>query len=159
MIYLCEKYNWDNWYPQGSDQASKEKRAQINQYLSYHHHSTRTISREIAFKLFNKQFFNKDFPESMDDLKALSSKILHNFEKKCLYGGPFIGGFTTPTIADLFAYAEIYQLVFMDVLKHDDLSPTLQSWATSLQALPAHDDVHSTIRKLAHAMKEGRDKN
>jgi len=154
MQYLCEKYGWDQWWPQGSDEASRQKRAKLNEYLSYHHHGTRMISHKIAFKLFYKQFFKKDYPETREELKELSFKFISNFEKKALCAGPFIGESTTPTIADLFAYAEIYQLVYMDVLSHDDLSPAMQAWAEALQALPAYDDVHTSLKKLGAAIRE-----
>lgn len=154
MQYLCDKHGWDQWWPQGSDETSRLKRAKLSEYLSYHHHGTRMISHKIAFKLFTKQFFKKDYPETKDELREISTKIISNFEKKGLRGGPFIAGSTTPTIADLFAYTEIYQLVYLNVLTHDDLSPPMRAWAEALQALPAHDDVHASLKKLATAMKE-----
>jgi glutathione S-transferase len=154
MQYLCDKHQWDQWWPQGSDAASIQKRAKLSEYLSYHHHGTRMISHKIAFKLFLKQFFDKDYTESKEELKELSLKIIANFEKKGLCAGPFVGGSQAPTIADLFAYAEIYQLVYMHVISHSDLSPAMQSWAEALQALPAHDDVHVSLKKLAAAMQE-----
>ena len=154
MQYLCEKYKWDQWWPQGSDDAARQKRAKLSEYMSYHHHGTRMISHKVAFKLFYKQFFKKDYPETKEELKELSLKYIANFEKKGLSSGPFIAGSTTPTIADLFAYAEIYQLVYMGLLMHQDLSPAMQTWSEAMQALPAHDDVHRSIEKLGGAIRD-----
>lgn len=154
MQYLCDKNGWDQWWPQGSDDSSRKRRAKLSQYLSYHHHGTRMISHKVAFKLFSKQFFKKDYEETPEDLKNLSLKIIANFEKKGLEAGPFVGGCVAPSIADLFAYAEIYQLVYMGVLKHEDLSPAMQTWALALQALPAHDDVHVSVSKLGAAIQD-----
>mmetsp|Transcript_7299 Transcript_7299/g.12252 ORF Transcript_7299/g.12252 Transcript_7299/m.12252 type:complete len:251 (-) Transcript_7299:187-939(-) len=155
MKYLCDKNGWDQWWPQGSDEASRKKRAKLSQYMSYHHHGTRMISHKVAFKLFSKQFFKVDYVETPDDLKNLSLKIIMNFEKKGLEAGPFVGGSEVPSIADLFAYAEIYQLVYMGVLKDEDFSPAMKTWTMALQELPAHDDVHSSVRKLGAAIQEG----
>lgn len=153
MQYLCDKFEWDQWWPQGSDDAAIQKRAKLSEYMSFHHHSTRMISHQIAFKLFYKQFFKKDYPETAEELKEKSLKIISGFEKKSLGAGPFIAGAAAPTIADLFAYAEIYQLVYMKVIAHEDLSPVVQKWAEALQALPAHDDVHTSLAKLSAAMQ------
>jgi glutathione S-transferase len=158
MQYLCDKYSWDQWWPQGSDDLSRQKRAKLSEYLSYHHHGTRMISHKIVFKIFSKQFFKKEYEESKEDLRNLSFKIVANFEKKGLGAGPFIGGSPTPTIADLFAYAEIYQLVYLDIFSHEELSPAMQTWAEALQTLPAHDDVHASLAKLAAAVKAAEEK-
>jgi glutathione S-transferase len=155
MQYLCDKKGWDQWWPQGTDEESRQKRAKLSEYMSYHHHGTRMISHKVAFKLFMKQFFKKDHEESRDDLKDLSLKIIANFQKKGLGAGPFVGGSEAPTIADLFAYAEVYQLVYLGLLSHEELTPAIQSWALALQELPFHDDVHNSLDKLGSAIKGG----
>ncbi|GMI15603.1 hypothetical protein TrVE_jg30 [Triparma verrucosa] len=143
LQYLCEKNNWEDWYPSSDLQS----RARVNEYLSSHH----TTSRRCTLKVFHPVMMSIMKPEgpAVDyaALEAVSQKEANRFSSSWLQNGPFVGGFEAPTIADLFAYTEFAQIPQMDIFeKYDD--DRVEEWLARMRELPHHDDVHRSLFKL-----------
>ena len=56
MIYLCEKYGWNDWYPCSSpstqtmprmENADLQRKARIHEYISHHNESSRMLTRKV----------------------------------------------------------------------------------------------------------------
>ena len=141
--YLCDKHKWVEWYP-----SELQERARVNEYLSSHHTTSRLITRNI-FHPIMLSIMKPDKPEP--DLDILASKAqtsASRFSSTWLEQGPYIGGFQSPTIADLMAYCEFAQAPQMRLLdKFDD--PKIEDWLSQMQSLPYHDDVHRSLFKLS----------
>jgi glutathione S-transferase len=157
LQYLSEKNGWSEWWPSGLDSASVQKRAVISQYLSHHHLSTRRLSREVVFpfmwNLVDKKA-KQQTKEEIDKSLADANKILHRFETIFLSNrSQFIGGYNKPTIADLTAYPEIAQLRQLKFVSDFSNHPVLNAWVNRMSALPHHDDIHSSVVKLASIRK------
>lgn len=156
LQYLCEKNNWDDWYPIGNDIESIKKRAKVNEYLSSHHSTTRSVSA-ILFRPFLLKVFKMGNWEDEDKKKAIDKtiKIVQSFEQIWLSNSKFIVG-DKPTIADLMAYNEIAQLSQIGLLNYevDGNFTTLNTWMKEMRSLPFHDDVHKTLMKLAVIAKK-----
>jgi glutathione S-transferase len=146
MTYLCNKHNWDNWYP-----TDIQKRAKIDEYLSHHHTGPRALAyncfRPVMISLMNK---DKTMTKA-DELKAIETavKIGKRFEQTFLHHGNFIGGSETPTIADLFAYCEFAQVTQLDIMTKYEGCERLEKWLSNMKSLPKHDDVHQSLFKLS----------
>jgi glutathione S-transferase len=152
MQYLCEKYDWDQWWPIGNDTEMRQKRAKIAEFLSSHQHTTRLLSHEVVRPLF----FSKT-PLSEEQRAAnlkVADQILQRFENAFLSTGAYVNGMSHPTIADLTAYAEIGQLVHFNILPNFDAYPVLQTWAEKIEALPHYDDVHQSNIKMGEMFRK-----
>uniref|UniRef100_A0A7S1UAU6 Glutathione transferase n=1 Tax=Phaeomonas parva TaxID=124430 RepID=A0A7S1UAU6_9STRA len=155
MKYIALKHGFEDMYPAGfGDQAL------IDYYLSWHHLNTRDCTRKVFKHVMVHTFFDKPWPEE-DVAKGQASvaRTMASLEECFLYhdgdGDAFIHGRSQPSIADLLCYAEIGQLLLVDLL---DLSatPKVAAWAQRMEQLPMYEDVHRTSRKLSAMFKDKR---
>lgn len=149
--YLCEKHNWEQWWPSAGDPASVRKRAKIAEYLSSHHHTSRMVSAK-GFRPFIVAAFKPETKWSRETAAAnepVVLKIASKFENTFLTQGDFVNGMDAPTIADLIAYPEYAQMSQCGLVDYSSL-PRLSAWMARMEALPEHDDVHRALMKLAN---------
>lgn len=149
MQYLCEKNEWTQWWSLANSEKERQRRAKISEYLSHHHHSDRLISHRIVRPYLEEVFFNKpSSAEEFEKRRLFATKSLRKFQEVFLRDGDFVNGQAQPTIADLVAYTEIGQLLHLNILPSFQEYPTTSRWVERMRALPFHDDVHKTARKV-----------
>ncbi|XP_015259881.1 PREDICTED: glutathione S-transferase theta-4-like [Cyprinodon variegatus] len=107
MTYLAEKFQTpDFWYP-----ADLQRRAQINEYLSWQHTGIRMYgSKMFWLRLMLPKVMGVEVPkEKMDGALEDLNNALNLIEEKFLQDQPFIGG-DHMSLADLVAIVEIMQV-------------------------------------------------
>uniref|UniRef100_A0A7R9ZE42 Glutathione S-transferase n=1 Tax=Pseudictyota dubia TaxID=2749911 RepID=A0A7R9ZE42_9STRA len=144
MIYLCQKYGWETWYPSNSNTQT----ARIHEYMSHHNEGTRTITRKVFRPVLERAILRKGVLTDEDSFgfKEIMSKRGKIFQDAFLSRSKFIAG-ESPTIADLLAYTEIAQVNQAMGFSYVGL-PRLQTWLNEMSHLPHHDDVHRTVFKM-----------
>lgn len=150
MQYLCEKHDWNDFWPLGNSTQDIQQRAKLNEYLSHHHHSTRLLTIKCARELFLSLFVKKDVMDgpTRQQVHDNALKFASEFERKFLKPNLYIGGSTIPTIADLAAYTEVAQMEQLGLARYENM-PVLRSWLDRVSNLPEHDNVHQTVLKIA----------
>lgn len=157
MQYICETRKLDDWYPT----SSSKDRARIHEYLSNHHVTSRRISVE-AFFPFMRAFMKgeiKDWSpskESRELIQNMGNHLATNFLNNSYTGGNgmFIGGRSTPSIADLLAYGEFAQAPLIFDIKYDNKQ--VEDWLDACKSIEEHDGVHKSVLKLKEiAIKQG----
>ena len=145
MIYLCEKHDWDDLWP-----TDLKRRAEVSQYLHFHHRNTREIvinwSRTLWPSVFEVEDPDEDwirrntFPglENNAEVVANALKIIDSM----LARSTFIVG-DRPTLADISAYEELGQNQSR-YANCTDYSPFvhIRRWLDQMAQLPAHDEAH-----------------
>ncbi|KAM4617015.1 glutathione S-transferase theta-1a [Polymixia lowei] len=126
LKYMAEKFAGsvpDQWYP-----ADLQKRARVNEYLSWQHSAVRAHGSKVFwFRALVPILTGSAVPkEKMDSALEDLTQSLNMFEKKFLQDRPFIIG-EKISLADLVAIVEIMQPVGtgLDVFEG---RPTLSSW-------------------------------
>ncbi|XP_015259316.1 PREDICTED: glutathione S-transferase theta-4-like, partial [Cyprinodon variegatus] len=107
MLYLAEKFQTpDFWYP-----ADLQRRAQINEYLSWQHTGIRMYGIKMFWlRLMLPEVMGVEVPkEKMDGALEDLNNALNLIEEKFLQDQPFIGG-DHLSLADLVAIVEIMQV-------------------------------------------------
>ncbi|CAB1319613.1 unnamed protein product [Coregonus sp. 'balchen'] len=139
--YMAEKFGTsdsDHWYP-----ADLQKRARINEYLSWQHAAMRAHgSKAIVPIITGSEVPKEKMDSAMEDL-TLSLKV---FEEKFLDDRPFIIG-EKISLADLVAIVEIMQPVGtgLDLFEN---RPTLSAWRDRVKkelGEALFDEAHKTI--------------
>jgi glutathione S-transferase len=152
LQYLCEKNNWNQWWPSANDETSRKNRGKIAEYLSHYHHAERLISHRVFRPVVEEMMFKKplDRVEQVKRVEYAQHKV-QKFANVFLSDAEFVNGMTTPTIADLVAYSEIAQLRQIGVISKFD-APAVQSWCDRMQQIPHHDDVHKSLIKMGEVI-------
>lgn len=155
LTYLAEKHAWSDLYPEDI-----ETRARINQYLNFHH----TTTRLATFQLMGPHvtiIFGPAFGEgSLDPLMVDTIMAIRNSDKKLKVGqeafskqirlieegyffndAPFVCGTQQPTLADIACYEELSQLTWANLFKYDAY-PKIEAWLKAMSNLSGHDLVH-----------------
>ncbi|XP_049322363.1 glutathione S-transferase theta-1 [Astyanax mexicanus] len=141
MMYLVEKYNTpDNWYP-----ADLQKRARVNEYLSWQHSAIRIHGGKMLWlKLMIPKVMGVEVPQekmdaAIEDLNGSLKLIEENF----LQDRPFIAG-DQISLADLVAIVEMMQPVGagLDVF---ETRPKLSAWRDRVR-----DAIGSELFDEAH---------
>uniref|UniRef100_A0A8C3TCL5 glutathione transferase n=1 Tax=Chelydra serpentina TaxID=8475 RepID=A0A8C3TCL5_CHESE len=129
LLYLSRKYNTpDHWYP-----SDIQKRARVDEYLSWHHTNIRTNApKTLWIKVLIPLFTGQKLPpeklqEVMDEL-AISLK---QFEEKFLQDKPFIVG-SEISLADLVAIVELMQPIGVGCDIFED-RPKLSEWRNRVE--------------------------
>lgn len=153
LTYLCEKYKLDKWYPLDSTVTATQQRAKINEYLSFHHFSSRQMSIKVFRPFIDNLFSGKKW--SREDANTHSDMIMKTaakFQTVCLShgSGPYVNGMSHPTIADLMAYPEFAQISQMGIANYADNQELKQFnvWMNNMSSLPEHDNIHQTVLKV-----------
>ncbi|XP_026885810.2 glutathione S-transferase theta-1b [Electrophorus electricus] len=148
MMYLAEKYHTpDHWYP-----AELQKRARVNEYLSWQHNVMRTYGSKVFWlkfmipKIMKIEVPKEKMDAALEDLDG-SLKLL---EEKFLQDRPFIAG-NKISLADLVAIVEVMQPVGagLDVFEG---RPKLRAWKERVRAAigaELFDEAHQGILEIA----------
>lgn len=149
MTYLCEREQWSDWYELGTDAAAQQRRARLNQYLSWHHGSTRLCTTAVMYSVFQTTFFDRPWDaEAVAKGARRVDGALRKLEAAFLSEGDFIGGREAASVADLMAHSEVEQLRMCELLD-TSARPRIEAWSARMREVPHHDDVHRTARKVA----------
>ena len=110
VTYLADAFNVDShWYPKDI-----KKRGRINAYFHWHHTNTRFYCRGLLYpQLIAPKFYGYEpsTPECLHQLEIDLRNFLREFNDKI--GNGYVCG-TEMTIADIFAYNEILNLMLID---------------------------------------------
>jgi len=156
LVYLCEKHGWEDLYP-----PNLEARALVNQYLHFHHGSTRMATMKlmaphvtVAFRelMENRTGVLKDMqnealavalaePDVLDAGRRIVGSIAGMIESGYLRGdSSFLCG-NAATIADIACYEELAQLRWAGLFEFEGF-PKIQRWLEEMTKLPCHEEVH-----------------
>ncbi|KAI1882439.1 hypothetical protein AGOR_G00250720 [Albula goreensis] len=157
LMYMAEKFGTpDHWYP-----ADLQKRARVNEYLSWQHSAIRMHGSKVLWlKLLIPLAMEIEVPkEKMDSAMEDLDGSLKIFEEKFLQDRAFIAG-DKISIADLVAIVEIMQPFYAgeDVFLG---RPKLAAWRDRLKAEVGpelFDEAHRDIM-LAPEMAKNLDKS
>ncbi|KAI5612914.1 glutathione S-transferase theta 1b [Silurus asotus] len=144
MQYLVEKYGTpDHWYP-----ADVQKRARVNEYLSWQHSAMRPHGSKVFWlRLMIPKVLGVEVPkDKMDAALEDLNNSLKLVEERFLEDRPFIAG-EQISLADLVAIVEIMQPVGsgLDVFKG---RPKLSAWRDRVRAAVGgelFDEAHERI--------------
>jgi glutathione S-transferase len=114
----------------------------------------------IAPISFGKKFDQKQ----IESARTKAIKTIGDFESYWLKDGPFIGGMSKPSIADIFAFGELVQLlVLLEESKFSewkllDEHQKLRTWAQQMESLKHYEQVHKGLQKFREllAMKKAK---
>lgn len=159
LTYLCEKHNWHDLYPQNVQQ-DVQARALVQQYLHFHHSSTRLATFKlmaphviVAFGATlppgNDILLRESILEARQESDPLSAgqktiaQVAGMLDSSYFRAGaPFLCGTAVPTIADLACYGELGQLRWAGLFEFTAF-PRVAAWLDEMTRLPAHDAVHA----------------
>ncbi|XP_078523930.1 glutathione S-transferase theta-1-like [Lissotriton helveticus] len=144
LLYLVRKFHTpDHWYP-----ADLEKRACVDEYLSWQHTSVRPHGSKIfMYKCLAPLILGKEMePEKMEAALKELHNILDQFEEKFLQDKPFIVG-NEISLADLVAIVEIMQVIGAgeDIFKD---RPKLDAWRERVEATLGTDLFQEAHKNL-----------
>lgn len=146
LIYLAEKHGWTDIWP-----ADLMARAQVNQYLHFHHRNTRELvavwSRTLWPSLFDVE--NPDagwlrrntFPGLSNNAEVVKNtlEIVNGMLATTTYiAGPDV------TIADICAYEELgqNQAKYANCIDYEPY-PNIRRWFLAMEKLPFHEEAHA----------------
>ena len=159
LTYLCEKHNWHDLYPPNI-QEDIQARALVQQYLHFHHSSTRlatfklmaphvTVVFGAALPPGNRHHLTgvgSQSPTRVDPLSAgqkTIAQVVGMLDSSYFRAGaPFLCGTSVPTIADIACYGELGQLRWAGLFEFTAF-PRVSAWLDEMTRLPAHDAVHA----------------
>uniref|UniRef100_G3UU15 glutathione transferase n=1 Tax=Meleagris gallopavo TaxID=9103 RepID=G3UU15_MELGA len=124
LLYLSRKYNTpDHWYP-----SDIKKRAQVDEYLSWHHANIRANApKTMWIKVLIPLFTGQPLPsEKLQEVMEGLSTSLKQFEERFLQDKAFIIG-SEISLADLVAIVELMQPVGVGCDIFED-RPRLMEW-------------------------------
>lgn len=143
MAYLCERYGERNAQePKLYASPGSEKKATIDSYMHWHHSNTRSVAKLFGSKVrpdLKANVSEKDLEEIQDILTSIDSGWLRS--------SPYIGGFDSPSIADILAYGELSTVTMTNLLSVEHFS-NLSSWMNRMSLLPYHDESHVALATL-----------
>ncbi|XP_030623345.1 glutathione S-transferase theta-1b [Chanos chanos] len=152
MIYMAEKFHTpDHWFP-----ADLQKRARVNEYLSWQHMGIRMHGSKIFWlKLLIPKIIGTEVPkEKMDDAMEDLNNSVKLIEEKFLQDKPFIAG-DQISLADLVAIVEIMQPVAAGVDVFEG-RPKLNAWKERVQnaiGKDLFDEAHQHILSAQEMVK------
>ena len=147
MIYLCEKYNWNQWYPN-----DLKLRAKIHQYMNWHHHNTRKSS--LVFRSMMLLHFGMGGEEQQKILNKKQRILTRPMQMLELWltKTTYLVSNDHATVADLLCYCELDQLKAMDLFDFTSY-PHLKLWMEKMEKLPKHEETHRSLNRLVIRMK------
>uniref|UniRef100_A0A8C3KD79 glutathione transferase n=1 Tax=Calidris pygmaea TaxID=425635 RepID=A0A8C3KD79_9CHAR len=143
LLYLSRKYNTpDHWYP-----SDIQKRAQVDEYLSWHHANIRANApKTMWIKVLIPLFTGQPLPsEKLQEVMEGLSTSLKQFEERFLQDKAFIIG-SEISLADLVAIVELMQPVGVGCDIFED-RPRLKEWRRRVE-----DAVGKELFFQAHEM-------
>ncbi|XP_061459075.1 glutathione S-transferase theta-1-like [Rhineura floridana] len=161
LLYLARKFKTpDHWYP-----ADLQKRARVDEYLSWQHTATRMYGTKFYLaKGLVPLFLGHPLPpEKLEEATEELNEVLKMFEEKFLQDRPFIAG-SEISLADLVAIVELMQPkgAGYDVFEG---SPKMAAWRGRVEDavgkdlfLEAHKEILNSKGMTAdHLPPEGRE--
>ncbi|XP_051956156.1 glutathione S-transferase theta-1-like [Xyrauchen texanus] len=151
LVYLAEKFHTpDHWYP-----ADSQKRAKVNEYLSWQHsamriHGSKMLWFRVLIPAMGVEIPKEKMDTALEDLNASLNLVEQNF----LQDKPFIGG-DQISLADLVAIVEIMQPVGAGLDVFED-RPKLRAWKDRVrEAIGAElfDEAHQGILSAQEMVK------
>uniref|UniRef100_A0A8C3THC2 glutathione transferase n=1 Tax=Chelydra serpentina TaxID=8475 RepID=A0A8C3THC2_CHESE len=128
LLYLSRKFNTpDHWYP-----SDLQKRAQVDEYLSWQHATIREKGCKIFITKVLVPLAGQPFsPETLEEAVEELNSALKQFEEKFLQDKPFIVG-NEISLADLVAIVELMQPVGCgcDIFEN---RPKLAEWRSRVE--------------------------
>ncbi|XP_030356189.1 glutathione S-transferase theta-1 [Strigops habroptila] len=143
LLYLSRKYNTpDHWYP-----SDVQKRAQVDEYLSWHHANIRANApKTMWIKVLIPLFTGQPLPsEKLQEVMEGLFASLKQFEERFLQDKAFIIG-SEISLADLVAIVELMQPVGVGCDIFED-RPRLTEWRRRVE-----DAVGKELFFQAHEM-------
>jgi glutathione S-transferase len=168
LVYLCEKHDWEDLYPR-----DLEQRAFVNQYLHFHHGSTRLATMKlmaphvtVAFRelMADRGRVLKDMQNeslqvvlSEPDVLAAGREVVETVAGMIEAGylrndSRFLCG-NAATIADIACYEELAQLRWAGLFDFAGF-PKLQRWLEEMAKLPYHEEAHRYNTALGDILSE-----
>ncbi|NKC00118.1 MAG: hypothetical protein GKR90_16695 [Pseudomonadales bacterium] len=146
LIYLCEKHGWSDLWP-----TDLTQRAQVNQYLHFHHRNTREVviqwSRTLWPAVFgvtnpDKAWIKRNTFPGLENNSQIVTQALQIIDGM-LATTPYLAG-DTPTLADITAYEELGQnqakyANCTDFSQHTHIG----RWLVAMEEIPAHETTHA----------------
>ncbi|XP_069475998.1 glutathione S-transferase theta-1-like [Ambystoma mexicanum] len=153
LLYLSRKYNTpDHWYP-----ADLQKRAQVDEYLSWQHTAVRFHGSKVFWcKVVTPMLLGTETdPERMAAAIKEMNATLDQFEAKFLQDKPFIVG-DEISLADLVAIVELMHPVGAGVDIFKD-RPKLDAWRLRVETALGTELFQEAHKAILNCMKVKRD--
>ena len=146
LIHLCEKHRWADLWP-----SDLRRRAEVNQYLHFHHRNTREVvvqwSRAIWPALFGvsnpeEGWFERNTFQGLRNNAEVVERTL-NIIDGMLGRSAFIVG-SSATLADISAYEELgqNQAKYANCTDYEPY-PNIRRWLLEMERLPFHREAHA----------------
>jgi glutathione S-transferase len=172
LAWLCNANDWDDLYPR-----EPEARAWVDQYLHFHHSTTRlatiklmaphvTIIFEGLFEAREDGAGTKDIllaegvvaattgPNIYERGCAVLEMVAQLLEDGYLRGTDrYLCTALQPTIADIACYEELSQLRWASLFDFKDF-PKLRAWLDRMEELPFHENAHRYNVRLGDILSE-----
>ncbi|NXA38021.1 GSTT1 transferase, partial [Eudromia elegans] len=149
LLYLTRKFKTpDHWYP-----SDLQKRARVDEYLSWQHTSIRTKGSNLFLaKCLLPLLMGQPLPaQKVQGIAEELNVVLKQFEKKFLQDKPFIVG-SEVSLADLVALVELMQPVGAGHNLFEE-KPKLAEWRGRVEAAVGPElfaEAHQGILKAKH---------
>ncbi|XP_069476514.1 glutathione S-transferase theta-3-like [Ambystoma mexicanum] len=153
LLYLSRKYNTpDHWYP-----VDLQKRAQVDEYLSWQHTAVRACGSEVFWRKAMTPILlgTEADPEKMAAAIKEMNGALGQFEAKFLQDKPFIVG-DEISLADLVAIVALLQPVASGVDIFKD-RPKLDAWRERVETALGTElfqEAHKAILNVTKMKRE-----
>ncbi|XP_069613275.1 glutathione S-transferase theta-3-like [Ranitomeya imitator] len=150
LQYLANKYKTpDHWYP-----SDLQKRAHVDEYLSWHHTNTRPNGGRVFWVKGMTPYVlgHEAAPENVNPALSELNGTLTAIETKFLQDKPFFAG-DEISIADLVAIVEIMQAIAFGVDVFED-KPKLSAWKQRVEEAIGADLFKETHESIIMCMKE-----
>lgn len=149
MMFLCDKFEGgERFYPK-----DLKRRFHVNSYLCWHHEFRAGAAGYFAGIIMGPVVSNKAVPEDRIKKAEMNlDKVLGQLERYWLNGSLYIGGATSPTIADLQCINELNQVVpFYPACV--DKYPHVQAWVSRMEAVPHYTEMITGWKKVVGLLK------
>lgn len=159
--YLRRKYNVCDLYPESQLQLI----AKVDSYLAWHNNHFRPGVATYGFTFIGPRSFGVTMTsEQVEKAKRNCHKVIQTLNQYWLASddSSFIGGSPKATIADIFAYSELAQLlVLLDGPSSQKLSQKqyfdefahVKKWLARMEQLNDYDSVHKVLYHVVSRWK------
>ena len=158
MKYVVESYGVGNRKAMALYPSDLRKRAILDQIMDWHHTNLRPgatfLARRRAFQGIgmdtSKMTFHADLQElpPSRDLRLLAHSlqvIEGDFLGERHSQSPFLGGSSSPTIADLSLFCELEQLTLVDGLLDLSAHPRTSRWMDRMRSVDGYKETHKAL--------------
>ncbi|KGL79187.1 Glutathione S-transferase theta-1, partial [Tinamus guttatus] len=149
LLYLARKFKTpDHWYP-----SDLQKRARVDEYLSWQHANIRAKSSDVFVSKFMLPVLVGQPlpPKKLEEIVEELNTVLKQFEVQFLQDKPFIAG-SEVSLADLVALVELMQPVGAGHNLFEE-KPKLAEWRSRVEAAVGpklFEEAHQTILKAKY---------